>query len=176
MAGRIHLEIVTPEGLRLAADVDELTAPSVQGEFGVLPAHRPLLAGLRTGIVSYLVSGVATSVGIGPGFAKVADDRVSILTDHFVAKAAVDPVVARRDLKQAEQALGGLPADASLAEQERLIAAVRWAAVQLELYGDPPPATIIMAHEMRLLGHEDYSLPAQTEDGESDAVTDPAGG
>jgi len=51
--GKIRLEVVTPEGLALNADVDEFTSPSVQGQFGVLPGHLPLLAALRTGVVSY---------------------------------------------------------------------------------------------------------------------------
>ena len=48
MADTIHLEIVTPDGLKLAADVSEFTAPSVNGEFGVLPGHVPLLTALAT--------------------------------------------------------------------------------------------------------------------------------
>ena len=36
MAAKIALEIVTPEGVKLSESVDELTAPSVDGEFGVM--------------------------------------------------------------------------------------------------------------------------------------------
>ena len=32
MDGTIHLEVVTPDGVKLAADVSEFTAPSVDGE------------------------------------------------------------------------------------------------------------------------------------------------
>ena len=53
MDDKIQLEIVTPKGRALVATVDEVTAPSVEGEFGVLPGHLPLLAALRTGLVSY---------------------------------------------------------------------------------------------------------------------------
>ena len=49
MSDTIRLEIVTPRGRALLASVDEVTAPSVEGEFGVLPGHLPLLAALRTG-------------------------------------------------------------------------------------------------------------------------------
>ena len=49
VAEKIELEIVTPKGRALLASVDEVTAPSVQGEFGVLPGHLPLLAALRAG-------------------------------------------------------------------------------------------------------------------------------
>ena len=169
MANTIILEIVTPEGVALRQPVSELTAPSVQGEFGVLPEHRPLLAGLRTGIVRYRADGEEHSVAIGPGFAKVARGSVSILTDHFMAKEDVDAVVARKDLKEAEVAILKLSDQAEDSEKAALIAKVRWAAVRLELYGDPPPATIMLEHEIRLLGHEDYAETLRhSEHGEED--------
>lgn len=160
MAARIQLEIVTPDGVQLSQEVDEFTAPSVEGEFGVLPGHRPLLAGLKTGIVRYIEGGTTKAVAVGPGFAKVAGDQASLLTDQFVAKDDVDAVHARKDLKEAEEGLSELTPDSPASEKNSLIAKARWAAVRLELYGDPPPPTIVLDHEMRLLGHEDYSETA----------------
>ncbi len=157
MSNLIQLRIVTPEGVQLETEVSEFTAPSVQGEFGVLPSHRPLLAGLKTGIVRYQKNGEEISVAVGPGFVKVQENQAELLTDHFQEKEAVDPVVVRDALKQAEGELDQLSADSPEDEKERAISAARWAAVQLELYGDPPPATIILEHEMKLLGHENYA-------------------
>jgi F-type H+-transporting ATPase subunit epsilon len=172
MAAKISLEIVTPEGVQLSRDVDEFTAPSVEGEFGVLPGHRPLLAGLRTGIVRYQVGGDSFAVAVGPGFAKVQDDTAQLLTDSFVKKEEVDAVVARKDLKEAEEKLATLSPESDTAEMAPVVKAARWAAVRLELYGDPPPATVIIAQETRLLGHEDYSAlvsKAETETPEDGA-------
>ena len=50
---KIALEIVTPKGRALATEVDEVNAPSADGEFGVLPGHVPMLASVRPGIVSW---------------------------------------------------------------------------------------------------------------------------
>jgi len=157
MAKRIQLEVTTPEGIKLQAEVDEVTLPSVHGEFGVLPEHRPLLAGLRSGIVSFVDGKQVQVLAIGPGFARVAEDRVSILTVHFMKKDEVDPVIARKDLKEMEAELSALGESAPEEERLRLLAAVRWAAVRLELYGDPPPPTMLLAHEVPLMGHEDYT-------------------
>ncbi len=157
MAKRIQLEVTTPEGVRLATEVDEVTLPSVYGEFGVLPEHRPLLAGLRSGIVSFVDGKQVQVVAIGPGFARVAEDKVSILTVHFMKKDEVDPIVARKDLKETEQELSGLADSAPEEARLRLVAAVRWASVRLELYGDPPPPTMLLRREVPLMGHEDYS-------------------
>lgn len=169
---KIHLEIVTPDGVQLRAEVDELVAPSVQGEFGILPGHRPLLAGLRTGIVRYRSGQESHTCAIGPGFAKVDEQGVNLLTDRFIQKADVDPVVARKDLKEAEERLAELSPASPATELADAIKAARWAAICLELYGDPPPATIVVAHEIRLLAHEDYASLDTGE--ESDSAAAPA--
>ena len=39
MADKIRLKVVTPGRLVLDEEVDEVTAPGVKGEFGVLPNH-----------------------------------------------------------------------------------------------------------------------------------------
>ncbi|MBW2375487.1 MAG: ATP synthase F1 subunit epsilon, partial [Deltaproteobacteria bacterium] len=46
----LQLDVVTPSGSVLSAQVDSVQAPSVEGEFGVLPNHLPLLAALKCGL------------------------------------------------------------------------------------------------------------------------------
>lgn len=158
MAAKIQLKIVTPTGVKFTQEVDEFTAPSVNGEFGVLPAHRPLLAGLKTGIVMYRIGSEEVRVAIGPGFAKVEDDQADIITERFITKGDVDPIVARKELKETQDALDKLTNESDEKEIHSLIGQTRWAATCLELYGDPPPATIVLAQEMRLLsGDHDYT-------------------
>lgn len=163
MAAKIALEVTTPDGVALHMDVDELTVPSVEGEFGVLPGHLPVLAGLKTGLLKAIAGGETHEFAIGPGFAQIADERASVLTDHFVAKSDVDPIIARKELKEAEEELAAMGASTPETELFPAIARARWAAVRLELYGDPPPATIMMALETRLLSHEEYSQASAAE-------------
>lgn len=146
----IELEIVTPDGIKLSEHVSELTAPSVDGEFGVLPGHRPLLAALKTGIVSYKIDRNEERVAVGSGFVEVADDKARLLTDRFIRKQDIDPVRARLDLKDADEALDAYTGDPSSPEYAELVKRELWAAAQLELYGDPPPPTIRTVHEFQL--------------------------
>ena len=155
-AQSITLEIVTPEGVALSEEVHDLTAPSVEGEFGVLPAHRSLLAALKTGIVSYHREGEEHRVAVGSGFVDVADDRAVLLTDRFIHKADVDPVRARLELKEADEALDAYTGEPGTPEHAALIAKELWAAVQLELYGDPPPPTIRTFQEFQLAPHTSF--------------------
>jgi|ERR1700722_426534 F-type H+-transporting ATPase subunit epsilon len=156
MAEKIALEIVTPKGRALSASVDEVTAPSVEGEFGMLPGHLPLLAALRTGIVTYREGGETKRCAVGTGFAEAGPERLVILTDEYTERDRIDPVVVRKELAEVQQQLQkleGVPiasadargADAAAAEaraqREVLVGRENWLAVQLELYGDPPAAT-----------------------------------
>lgn len=140
--GQFQLEIVTPEGVQLRESIDELTAPSVSGQFGVLPGHRPMLAALATGIISYVKGGVTHQVAVGAGYVEIHGDRAVVLTDRFSTKAAIDPVRVRLDLKEADEALDKFSGEAGSNEHAELIARELWAAALLELYGDPPPPTL----------------------------------
>lgn len=159
----LSVQIVTPEGVALSASVDELTAPGADGDFGVLPGHRPLMSALRSGIVTYRQGRESVRVAVGPGFAEVADDRVVILTDRFCAKDAIDTAQARQELLQADQALAS--ADLALGSPEHgdWIRRERWAAVQLELCGDPPPATMHTVYEFQTYAHADFSSESDPE-------------
>jgi F-type H+-transporting ATPase subunit epsilon len=154
---RIELEIVTPEGVALRATVDEVTAPSVAGDIGVLPGHRPLLAALHTGIVGYREGSTETRVAVGPGFAEVDAARVAILTDRFCRKEEIDPIAVRRDLLEADQALEAFDGEMGGPEHGALIRAERWAAMRLELYGDPPPPTVHTFDEFRTVSHPNFT-------------------
>ena len=46
---KLALEIVTPEGLLLRDEVDEVIAPGERGSFGVRPGHTPMMAPLGVG-------------------------------------------------------------------------------------------------------------------------------
>lgn len=152
MAQTITLEIVTPEGHKLKEQVQEFTARSTEGEFGVLPGHQPLAAALQTGLVTYKKDGTTTSVAVGAGFVEVFHDRAVLLTDHYCEKKDLDPVRIRLELKQADEALDAYAGDPTAGEYIDLVAAELWAAARLELYGDPPPPTIRTVYEFRGAG------------------------
>lgn len=142
---QIAIEIVTPEGRKLAVSADEVTAPSVEGEFGVLPGHLPLLAALRTGIVSYRVGGETKKCAVGPGFAEAGANKLLILTDHYIERDQVDPVVVRKELGEIQAELAQVESSTDEDVRGQLDALVKkenWLAAELELYGDPPFATM----------------------------------
>jgi F-type H+-transporting ATPase subunit epsilon len=181
MGDFIRLEIVTPRGRALAANVDEVTAPSVEGEFGVLPGHLPLLAALRTGIVTYRQGSETKRCAVGTGFAEAGPDKLVVLTTEYAEPERVDPVVVRRELAEVQAELAkieGIPIAAAGAkgvdpgavgareQRDGLIARENWLAAQLELYGDPLPAT--------QRPHEEFGPPTTPDNDDESAGTDPS--
>ena len=94
---KLTLEVVTPEGLLLREDVDDVVAPGELGYFGVLPGHTPFLTTLGAGEITYLIGQTRERLTCFWGFCEVLPDRVSIL-------AEVGERVEQIDLARAEAA------------------------------------------------------------------------
>ena len=101
---KIVLEVVTPMGLLLREEVDEVIAPGEDGYFGVRPGHTPFLSTLGLGEISYRVGGQWLYLTCFWGFCEVLPDRVNILAemgerpediDRARAETARDQALAR---------------------------------------------------------------------------------
>jgi F-type H+-transporting ATPase subunit epsilon len=158
----IELQIITPEGAVLRTQVDELTAPSVEGDFGVLAGHRPLIAALRTGIVTYRQGSEQQQVAVGPGFVEVANDRALLLTGLFCRAEEVDLNGVRQELADADDALLSFTGTLGGPEHGVLITRERWAATRLELCGEAPPPTVHTVYEFQTAAHPSYSGDASS--------------
>ena len=161
------LKIITPDGVMFEGDVEELTVPGADGELGVLPGHRPLMAALRTGIVTARRDQKVTQFATGAGFAEIAPNSVVLLTDRFSPKEAIDPVKVRLELKDATDGLEGFTGEVGGAEHGELVSEQLWAAARLELYGDPPPPTFNVFSEIEARPREDYSPAEQPQTDET---------
>jgi F-type H+-transporting ATPase subunit epsilon len=113
MAGKILLEVVTPEKLLLSQQVDELIAPGVEGEFGVLPGHTYFLSMLKIGELRYRVGDQTNYMSVLWGFAEVTPKKVTILAEIAEKAEDIDVERATQKVAEAEQRLqvGGLPSD-----------------------------------------------------------------
>jgi F-type H+-transporting ATPase subunit epsilon len=173
MNDKIAIEIVTPEGRKLSAVADEVSAPSVDGEFGVLPGHLPLLAALRTGIVSYRTGGETNKCAVGPGFVEAGANKILILTDHYIEREAIDPVLVRKELAEIQGALAKVESSADEEDKVKMDALIKrenWLAAELELYGDPPQATMRPFEQYGPTPPPEESEVPLSEEGEADGT------
>lgn len=131
-SGLLTLSVVTPTGSAVSAETDQIEAPSVRGEFGVLPGHRPLLAALRAGVVRYRTAGKTHALAVGPGFAEVSPESVTVLTDRCVESTSVDAAAARVALDAAQKRMDALQGPLEGTEFEELQREVEWQTALLD--------------------------------------------
>ncbi|MEO7819748.1 MAG: F0F1 ATP synthase subunit epsilon [Actinomycetota bacterium] len=118
MAGKLLLEVVTPEKLLLSQQVDEVIAPGSEGEFGVLPGHSHFLSTLRIGELRYRVGDLTNHMVILWGFAEVTPTKVTIMAEIAEKAEDIDVGSAQAAVEKAEESLkaGGLPSEVKDAE------------------------------------------------------------
>lgn len=117
MAHTILLEVVTPEHLLLSRQVEEVIAPGVEGEFGVLPGHTHFLTILKIGELRYRVGEQMHYMSVLWGFAEVTPTKVTILAEIAEKAEDIDVHRAQAAVEEAERLLemGGLPSEVEAA-------------------------------------------------------------
>lgn len=105
MENKVKLEVVTPYGLILSEDVDEVTAAGSEGEFGVLPGHAPFITTLKVGMLSYKKGNEVRYIFVNSGYAEVGPDKVVILADSAEKSEYIDVERAKAAMKRAEERL-----------------------------------------------------------------------
>ena len=79
-----QLSLVSPEKPLFAGPVDQVDLPGVEGDFGVLAGHAPIVAMLRPGIVIAIAGGAHEKFVV---FGGVAEFSREVLTSHCAARS-----------------------------------------------------------------------------------------
>ncbi len=129
MAGKILLEVITPDRLVVRDEVDMVIATGIDGEFGVLPNHAPLLCLLQTGEARFKKDGSIEYMAITGGVAEVFENKMTILADAAELAREID---VKRAMKARERALKRLRQREKI-DVARAEAALRRAMVRLKV-------------------------------------------
>jgi len=104
-----HFDLVSPEKLAFSGDVDQVDVPGVEGDFGVLAGHAPVVAVIRPGILTVTTGGTHQKIIVLGGLAEVSDKGLTVLADVATSLQDLDRTAF------AEQIAG---MEAKLAEKE----------------------------------------------------------
>lgn len=108
MASDFTLSVVAPDRMVVEDQAISVIAPGVEGYFGVMAGHIPMIAALKPGILEYLDSkNQRHFIYTGGGFAEVTAGRVTILADEASRANEIDVSDAEARLEQARRALRG---------------------------------------------------------------------
>ncbi|MGA2288204.1 F0F1 ATP synthase subunit epsilon [Bradyrhizobium sp.] len=76
-----HFDLVSPEKLAFTGEVDQVDIPGVEGDFGVLAGHAPVVAAIRPGILTVIAGGTHQKIIVLGGLAEMSDHGLTVLAD-----------------------------------------------------------------------------------------------
>ena len=76
-----HFDLVSPEKMAFSGEVDQVDIPGVEGDFGVLAGHAPVIAAIRPGILTVMSGGSKQKIIVLGGLAEVSDKGLTVLAD-----------------------------------------------------------------------------------------------
>jgi F-type H+-transporting ATPase subunit epsilon len=85
-----HFDLVSPEKLAFSGEVDQVDIPGVEGDFGVLAGHAPVVAAIRPGILTVMSGGTQQKIIVLGGLAEVSDKGLTVLADVATSMADLD--------------------------------------------------------------------------------------
>jgi F-type H+-transporting ATPase subunit epsilon len=131
----MRLTVTTPRGYLVQLEVEELAAPGVEGEFGILPGHIPFMSVLKPGVLSYRGKDGTKYLAVGDGLLQIArtadGDKVEVLVNRAEQGKDVDRDAAQRELTAADSDLAKSKAE-NTAELKPMHDRRAWAAAQVD--------------------------------------------
>ncbi len=107
-----HFELVAPERLIFAGEVEAVVVPGTEGEFTVLKDHAPLLSMLRPGVLEIDLSGAQrTRLFVRGGFAEVSAAGLTVLAEQAIALDELNAAELDAALRDAEEDIADAPTD-----------------------------------------------------------------
>lgn len=119
MADKLHFELVSPAKLLKSADVDMVVVPGTEGDFGVLPAHAPVVSTLRTGVIEVHDGDESEKLLVVGGFAEVNSAGLTILAELATPISEVDKAGYEAELKNLTEDVQDAKDDEAKARAEK---------------------------------------------------------
>jgi F-type H+-transporting ATPase subunit epsilon len=113
MAETTQFELVSPEKLLYSEAAEMVVVPGMEGYFGALPRHAPMISTLQPGVIDIYQNGsIAERIFVAGGFAEVTESRCTVLAeeahvlkDFDASKVDSEMSDLRSDLKDAKSDL-----------------------------------------------------------------------
>jgi F-type H+-transporting ATPase subunit epsilon len=133
MAEKIKLEVVTPKGAVVSEDVDIVTAPGFDGEFGVLANHAPFLSTIKIGTLNYRHGNISEELMVSGGFCEVSNNKITFLVESAERGNEIDVERALLAKERAEKRLAQAMQQQENFDRVRAEAALQRAVARLKV-------------------------------------------
>ena len=126
MADKIAFELVSPDRLLVSEQVDMVTIPGGEGDFGVLVGHQPMISTVRPGILEVQNEGAPMRrIFVTGGFAEVTNERCAVMTEEAIPVDEIDRAQLEQRIKDAEEDLAAARSDHQRATLEIQVATLK---------------------------------------------------
>lgn len=118
MAHTFRLRIVSPERVVMDDQVQSVRVPGIDGSFGVLTGHAPMITATEPGLLRYVdESGQGTDLLVTDGFVEVSNECVTIAAEEGEFAHEIDVEASRAAEQHARDLLANR---AALADEDVL--------------------------------------------------------
>ncbi|MGY3032583.1 F-type H+-transporting ATPase subunit epsilon [Bradyrhizobium sp. USDA 4354] len=100
-----HFDLVSPEKLAFSGEVDQVDIPGVEGDFGVLAGHAPVVAAIRPGILTVTTGGRHEKIIVLGGLAEVSESGLTVLADVATSLDELDRAQFAETIAEMEEGL-----------------------------------------------------------------------
>lgn len=102
---KLFLKVLTRKGKILSDFAEAIFLPTITGEIGILPGHRPLLGILGIGVLKYLKDGKELFLGISKGIVEVFQNNVNLFLEEVIQYEEISEQEERLKIKELEEKL-----------------------------------------------------------------------
>src|SRR5581483_3231333 len=115
-----HFDLVSPEKLAFSGEVDQVDIPGLEGDFGVLAGHAPVVAAIRPGILTIITGSTKQKIIVLGGLAEVSAKGLTVLADVATSLEELDRAQFSADVEQMQAKLSEKEGSELDRELERL--------------------------------------------------------
>ena len=107
MTSVLNYEIVSPDKLLKDAQAAHIVVPGVDGDFGVLANHAPMMSTMRPGVLSIYESdsSEAEQLFVKGGLVQVSDAGMTILAEEVIDLNSVDTAALEQQMSDTQEDL-----------------------------------------------------------------------
>lgn len=155
MPESFRLHVVSPSGEVLDRQVVEVTAPGLEGQFGILPRHARYMTALGVGELHYVdADGGEGFLVVAGGFAEVSPEGVKLLAQTAEDAKQIDVARAEAALQRAEARLASPEEGIDVARAAIAMERSRTRLQVAKARGVKPTRTVIKTVEMPIPGEQ----------------------
>ncbi|HKM43300.1 MAG TPA: F0F1 ATP synthase subunit epsilon [Limnochordia bacterium] len=126
-------EVVTQERTVVLTEVEYVLLPGIDGSFGILAGHQPIMASLEIGLLEFgPLHGKRRKIALGGGFSEMHGNKLTVMAHTAELAEDIDVLRARQAKGRAEERIANRQADLDITRAQ---ISLQKALLRLEIAG-----------------------------------------